>query len=36
MSRETLRKLNGRDLSEINGKVKNFMKFLLSKKWRIS
>lgn len=30
MSRETLRKLNGRDLSEINGQVKNFMKFLLS------
>jgi hypothetical protein len=32
MSRGTLRKLNARDLPEINGKVKNFMKLLFSKK----
>jgi len=32
MSRETLSKLNGWDLSEINGQVKNFMKLLFSKK----
>jgi hypothetical protein len=31
MSRDTLRKMNGLDLFEINGQVKNFMKFMLSK-----